>query len=147
MTISNDRGVTITYYNLLGVPVGEDTTEGSTIFMSRVDVSKVANSTFIPSYVQATDYSSLGKFVVAKLKVTREMDMRSNSEFTDIDGSVSYVVLPESRMRIDDCVRNPYFAEFGFNYGSGISFIVRAPQGEFDEQEEKLVIEILKVLE
>lgn len=144
ITIYNDRGVTITYSHLSGIPVGTDAIGGSSVFMSRVNVSKVANSSFVPSYVQATDYSTLGNFVVAKLKVTGELDMKNDSEFKDVDGSVSYAVLPESRMGIDDSVRNPDAIQYGFNYGSGISFIASAPKDGFSKQEEKLVIEILK---
>ena len=144
VTISNDRGVTVTYSHLSGVPVGVDAVGGSSAFMSRVNVSRIADSSFIPSYVQGTDYSALGKFVVAKLKVTGELYMKKDSEFSDIDGPVSYAVLPESRMGIDDSVRNPYAIQYGFNYGSGISFIATAPEDGFNSQEETIVIEILK---
>lgn len=143
VTLSNERGVTVTYSHL-GIPVGTDATGGSTVSMSRVNASKVADSSFVPTYVQGTDYSNLGKFVVAELKVTGTMDMRHDSEFTDIDGSVSYAVIPESRIGLHDDVRNPYCVEFGFKYGSGISFIASAPEDGFTWAEKKVVIDILK---
>lgn len=143
VTISNERGVKVTYSHL-SVPVGKDATGGSAVFMTRVEASKVEDSNFIPSYVQGTDYSNLGKFVVAKLSVTGEMDMKIDSDFKDVNGSVAYAVIPESLVGVDDSVRNPYCVEYGFKYGGGISFIAEAPEDGFTKEEEKCVIEILK---
>lgn len=143
VTISNERGAKVTYSHL-SVPVGKDATGGSAVFMTRVEASKVEDSNFIPSYVQGTDYSNLGKFVVAKLSVTGEMDMKIDSDFKDVNGSVAYAVIPESLVGVDDSVRNPYCVEYGFNYGAGISFIAEAPEDGFTKEEEKCVIEILK---
>ncbi len=144
VTLTNDRGATVTYMHLAGVPVGPDAIGGSSVYMARVEASKAADSSFEPSYVQATDHSDLGKFVVAKLKQTGEMDMAADSEFTDIDGETAYAVLPELQLGVNESVRNPYCIDFGFNYSGGISFIASAPEGGFTEQDEKLVIEILK---
>lgn len=144
VTISNERGVKITYSHISGVPVGKDAIGGSSVFMTRVEASKVAESSFVPSYVQATDYSNLGKFVVAQLKVTGELDMKVDSDFKEVDGSIAYAVIPESLLGIDEDVRNPYCIEYGFKYGDGISFIAEAPENGFTKQEESVVIEILK---
>lgn len=144
VTISNERGVKITYSHISGVPVGKDAIGGSSVFMTRVEASKVAESSFVPSYVQATDYSNLGKFVVAQLKVTGELDMKVDSDFKEVDGSIAYAVIPESLLGIDEDVRNPYCIEYGFKYGDGISFIAEAPENGFTKQEENVVIEILK---
>ena len=43
---------------------------GATRSINDVDVTKVGDASFIPGYIQATDYSDLGKFMVAKLKTT-----------------------------------------------------------------------------
>lgn len=144
VTISNERGAKVTYSHLVGVPVGEDATGGSSVFMMRVEASKIEDSNFVPSYVQATDYSDLGKFVVAKLTVTGELDMKTDSDFRDVNGSVSYAVIPESLLGVDEAVRNPYSVEYGFKYGDGISFVAEAPEDGFTKEEEKCVIEILK---
>lgn len=144
VTISNERGAKVTYSHLVGVPVGEEATGGSSVFMMRVEASKIEDSNFVPSYVQATDYSDLGKFVVAKLTVTGELDMKTDSDFRDVNGSVSYAVIPESLLGVDEAVRNPYSVEYGFKYGDGISFVAEAPEDGFTKEEEKCVIEILK---
>lgn len=141
--LTNTRGVQIKYTYLGGVAEGNLDTGGSSVSMSRVEVSSVAESNFMPGYVQATDYSNLGKFMVAKLKVTGQLDMKLDSDFTDVDGTVSYAVLPESLIGINDSVRGPFESEFSFWYSGYISFIASAPDGEFTEQEEKEVIEIL----
>ena len=143
VTISNERGVTVTYSHL-EAPVGQGVSGGSGVYMSRVEATKADDSNFIPGYVQATDYSGLGKFVVAKLKQTGEMDMKNDSDFKDIDGKTAYAVMPESQLGVFDSVRNAYCIEFGFEYAGGLSFIAEAPEDGFTKQEEKAVIKILK---
>lgn len=143
VAISNNRGVTVTYSHL-SVPVGDQATGGSAANMLRVEATEVAESSFKPGYVQATDHSDMGRFVVAKLKTTGELDMMNDSDFTEIDGRVAYAVIPESQLGIDEAVRNPYFVEYGFNYSGGISLIAEAPEDGFTEREEKQVIEILQ---
>lgn len=143
VTISNNRGVEVTYSHL-GVPVGDDAIGGSAAFMTRVEATKVTESSFKPGYVQATDHTDLGNFVVAKLKVTGELDMMNDTDFKDVDGRVSYAVIPESQLGVDEAVRNLYCVEYGFDYSGGISFIAEAPEGGFTEKEEKQVVEILK---
>lgn len=143
VTISNNRGVKITYSHL-SIPVGDETVGGSAVLMLRVEATKEAESSFEPGYVQATDHSGLGNFVVAKLKVTGELDMMNDTDFKDVDGKVSYAVIPESQLGVDEDVRGPYCAEYGFNYSGGISFIAEAPEDGFTKKEEKQVVEILK---
>lgn len=41
---------------------------GSGVYMNKEEISKVASSQFIPGFVQATDHSSLGEFMVARIK-------------------------------------------------------------------------------
>ena len=102
--------------------------------MTRVEASKVAESSFVPSYVQATDYSNLGKFVVAQLKVTGELDMKVDSDFKEVDGSIAYAVIPESLLGIDEDVRNPYCIEYGFKYWRWSFHLLRkAPENGFYE--------------
>lgn len=143
VTISNDRGVTVTYSHL-SVPVGDQATGGSAATMLRVEATEVAESSFKPGYVQATDHSDLGRFVVAKLKTTGELDMMNDTDFTEVDGKAAYAVIPESQLGINEAVRNPYCVEYGFNYSRGISLIAEAPEDGFTEKEEKQVIEILQ---
>lgn len=142
VVLSNDRGVTITYTNIGGVAEGS-IDGGSTVSMSRVEVSKVGESQFTPTYVQGTDHSGLGEFMVAKLKKTGELNMKTDSDFRDIDGGVSYAVLPKSRIGTDDSVRLPYNTEFAFWYSGYISLIALSPDGQFSEDEEKEIIAVL----
>lgn len=117
---------------------------GSSISMLRVNVSEIADSNFIPSYVQETDYSKLGKFVVAKLKVTGELNMKTDSDFKDIDGSVAYAVVPKSYIGTREDVRGMPVIEFAFYYSGHISFTCEAPKDGFTEEQENTIIKILK---
>ena len=140
ITLKNDRGVKITFSHLSGSIFGG----GSAVSMSRVDVSKVADSNFVPGYVQATDHSKLGTFMVAKLKVTGTLDMKTDTDFKAVDGSTAYAVIPVSRIGTDDTVRHSYIAEYGFDYSGRISFISESPDGNFAEAEEREIIAILQ---
>lgn len=140
--LTNARGIEITYTHISGVREGE-LGGGSAVNMARVEAGKIADSQFVPSGVQGTDHSGLGKFMVARLKVTGQLDMMLDTDFRDVDGAVSYAVLPESRQGIDDNVRYPNTVQSAFWYSSYISFIAESPDGRFSENEEKEVIEIL----
>ena len=142
--VTSSRGVTVTYTHMAGFKRENLLSDGSTI-MLRVEATKVGDSSFVPSYVQATDYSYLGNFVVAKLKVIGQLDMRSDSEFTDVDGTVCYAVIPESELGTHDSVRSQYCVEFGYDYSGIISLIAEAAPGEsFSEAEEEAVIKMLE---
>ncbi len=143
VVLENERGVTITFSYTGNVPEGTFETGGSSTVMSRVEVSKVSDSCFTPTYVQGSEYYDLGAFMVAKLKYTGQLDMTVDSDFEDIDGYLYYAVLPESEIGINDGVRHPYDEAFAFWYSGYISFIASAPDGQFTEQEEQDVISIL----
>ena len=143
MLLVNERGVEIRYYYFANVPRGG----GSHTLMKRVEVAKVADSSFVPGSVQATDYSDLGKFCVASLKLTGTLDMRTDSDFTDIDGETCYAVLPESMLGIHDGVTRTYEAEFSFDYAGCISLIAKSPDGQFTPQELQEIIAILSSFE
>lgn len=117
---------------------------GSSTLMKRVEVSKAADSQFVPGYVQATDYADLGTFMVAKLKVTGTLDMQNDEDFTDTDGSVSYAVLPESQAGTRDDVRATTDAEFNFWYAGFVSLSCTPGDQPLTEQEEREVIAILQ---
>ena len=142
--VTSNRGVTVTYTHMSGFKRENLLSNGSTI-MLRVEATKVGDSSFVPSYVQATDYSYLGNFVVAKLKVTGQLNMKSDSDFTDVDGTVCYAVIPESELGTHDSVRSQYCVEFGYDYSGIISLIAEAAPGEsFSEAEEEAVIKMLE---
>lgn len=141
-TISNDRGVTVTFMHIDGTPGGLGA--GYSVSAARVEVSKVGDSQFVPGYVQDTNYADLGSFGVMKLKQTGQIDMKSgNGEVQDIDGSTAYGVLPESRIGTDDMVNSLYCSEFSFYYSAYISLIAQSPDGTFTPEEEQQVIAIL----
>lgn len=52
VTLSNERGVSIDFINLHQKDIGG----GSAVLYSELEVSKVADSEFVPGYVQAEDY-------------------------------------------------------------------------------------------
>lgn len=133
VTLTSDSGSQIQYSHIMNEIRG-----GSAVWMARVEVTPIAESSFVPGYVQANDLSHLGKFMVAKLKQTGELDMQNDTEFTDIDGSECYAVLPESEIGVREDVRGPYIAEFAFDYGSNIAFIASPGINEQFTDEEKI---------
>lgn len=111
--------------------------------MGRVEISKVEESQFTPSYVQSTDYSHLGDFMVAKLKTTGTMNMQTDSDFEDVDGDVSYAVLPITEDKTTANATGPYEGEFSFWYAGHTSFIGRGNGKDFTNTEQQEVIAIL----
>ncbi|MBC3804049.1 hypothetical protein GH808_06310 [Acetobacterium fimetarium] len=141
VTLENDRGVEIKYA-YFGYPKGYNFGT-STVSMTRVDVSKVENSNFKPGKVQGTDHSELGPFMVAKLKVTGNLKMKTDFDYTVVDGPVSYAVLPESQIGTVEGIRGPFEGEFSFWYSGYVSFTSSAPDGEFTDEEQREVNTIL----
>lgn len=140
--ISNERGVEITYSHLIGVEAGSEA-GGSSVAMSRVEAEAVGNSEFKPTYIEGDDYSDIGDFVVAKLKVTGELDMQNDTDYSNVDGAVSYGLIPTSLLGEQD-VRVPYCIAYGWQYADCVSLIADSPDGEFTKDEEKIIINILK---
>lgn len=139
VTLSNERGATIDFINIHEKSIGG----GSAVVYTEVEVSKVADSNFTPGYVQATDYSDLGKFMVAELKTVGTMDTMTDKDFVPVeDGSVSYAVLPESSIG-QHTVNSAYYMDLAFWYSGNTLLLASAPDGQFEPQEEKEVIAIL----
>lgn len=139
VTLSNERGVSIDFINLHQKDIGG----GSAVLYSELEVSKIADSDFVPGYVQAEDYSGLGKFMVAELKEVGAMDATSDSDFVPVEnGTVSYAVLPESSAG-EQIVNSAYYMDLAFLYPTNVMFVASAPDGQFSQQEETEVIAIL----
>lgn len=133
VVLTSENGSRVEYSHISGNISG-----GSAASMARVEVSPIAESSFIPGYVQATDYSYLGKFTVARLKTTGVLNMQQDTDFADVDGSIRYGVLPVSEMGTNDGVRLPDVAEFSFEYGGHIALIASSPTDEAFTEKEKL---------
>lgn len=109
----------------------------------KAEAVEVAKSSFTPGYVQATDYSSLGEFVVAKIHETGFMLLDIDTDFQKID-NYYYAVIPKSylgKMEYSDRLDG-----ISFNYG-GIYhqylFIAESEDNKFTSEEEKEIIKIL----
>lgn len=139
IVISKERGLTVSYYdckNRLG---------GASRTMLKGEITKVADSNFIPSYVQAEDYSSLGKFIVAKVEIVGELWMDTDSDYKEVDGATFYAIVPETYIGEREFVGQAgHIDEFSFEYPSPYAFIAESPNGEFTQKEEKQVVEILE---
>lgn len=133
VTLENDRGVQI-IYAFYSYPK-DYSFGGSSVSMARVEVTKAADSQFVPGYVQGTDHKSLGEFMVAKLKTTGQLNMQTDSEFIDVDGSTAYAVVPASYEGTREDVRGVNEAEFSFWYSAHVAFVCQSPDGEMTEQE------------
>lgn len=141
VVLSNDRGVTVTYMSF-----SRSNSMGYGRIMHQVHAEKVANSSFIPAMPAGTfeDYSYLGNFMVAKLKVVGELQMDTDSDYTRVDGSVYYAVVPESYEGLHDVVgMDGIYGQFRFKYPGACAFIAEAPGGRFTRTEEDEVVDIL----
>ena len=138
VTLENDGGASVTFLHYSGELQGG----GSGVYMNKEEISKVASSQFIPGFVQATDHSSLGEFMVARIKTIGKLNMQTDREYKEVDGNVAYAVLPVSEEGIREGVRRAISGEYTFWYSSTISFTASTSE-EFTPQEEKEVIAIL----
>lgn len=108
VTLTNTRGATVSFWfygegrELSGPVSGTNT----------VDVSEVADAQFVPGYVQATDYSNLGRFVVARLNI-----------ISGIESGVRYALLPESLLGKQSETIIDGMPTFTFWYAGHISMI------------------------
>lgn len=139
VTLENGSGSNVTFlYDSGNIESG-----GSSVNMARVNITEEAPSQFVPDSVQATDYSGLGEFMVAKLKTTGILNMKTDSEYTDVDGNVSYAVLPLSEQGTRENVRKATSGEFTFWYAGTVSFTGSDSEENFTDEEQQEVIAIL----
>lgn len=141
IVISNERGVTVSYYDC------KDRVGGASRTMLKGSVTKVADSEFAPSYPAGTntDFSGLGKFCVAKIEVNESLSIGLDSDYQKIDDITFYAVVPESYIGEREFVGQAgYIDEFSFEYPSPYAFIAESPNGGFTQKEEKQVVEILE---
>lgn len=140
VVLSNDRGVTITYMAFSWL-------SGAGRIMFKYEVTKAADSQFIPSIPVGTDsdYSNLGNFIVAKIKTVGELSMDADSDYTNVDGATYYAVVPESYIGIHEAVgMSGLYNEFSFEY-AGQYILIAEPLvgGAFTTTEENEIIAIL----
>lgn len=141
VVLSNDRGVTVTYWSLPRALGGR-----SGVSMLKADITKADDSEFVPGYADGTDsdFSSLGKFIVAKVQIVGELDMETESEFHPAD-STFYALVPESYIGDREFAGQAGFVdEFSFEYPTPYAFIAESPDGSFTKSEERSVVKILK---
>lgn len=78
-----------------------------------------------------------------KLKTTGQIDMKTDTDFTDVDGPTLYGVLPESEIGTDEGVNSTSESAFSFYYSGYISLIAASQDGTFIADEEQEVLAIL----
>lgn len=140
VVLTNQTGLNITYWNFGKM---RDLT-GPTRYIKSIDITKAADAKFSPGYVQASDYSDLGAFMVAKIKVTGEYDTLNGGEYVEIeDGNIRYALLPDSQMGEQGEIIKVGLPTLSFWYAGHISVIANTPNDEFTQQEEREVIAIL----
>lgn len=109
----------------------------------KAEAIEVAKSSFMPGYVQAVDYSSLGEFVVAKIHETGFMLLDVDTDFQEID-NYYYAVIPKSYLgKLEYADR---LDGIGFNYGGNYHqhlFFAVSNNNKFTLEEEKEIIKIL----
>lgn len=143
VVLSNERGVTVTFWSLTHELGGR-----SGVSMLQADITKADDSEFVPGFPDGTntDFSTLGNFIVAKVHIIGELDMKRDSDFTPVDsGATFYAVVPESYLGTREFVGQAgNVDEFSFDYPTPYAFIAEAPDGTFTASEERDVVKILK---
>ncbi len=92
-------------------------------FMNRYDIAPIAGSSFVAEPIQATDYSGLGDFMVARLMCTGSLFMDEDSDYQPVeDARPMYAVLPASWTGEADGLMGTPDVQFGFEYGDLIAF-------------------------
>lgn len=104
------------------------------------EAEEVAKSSFIPKWVQGSDYSSLGEFVVAKIHETGYMRLDTDTDFQEID-KYYYAVIPKSYLGEMGYAHR--WDEVGFKYGLMYLFLAESDTGAFTSEEEKEIFKIL----
>ncbi len=141
VVLSNNRGVTVTYMDFWSNdPMGY----GS--IMHQIKAEKVSNSSFAPASPAGTgeDFSSLGDFMVAQLKIVGELIRNVDADYTKVDGSVYYAVVPSSYEGMHDVAGiDGIYKDFSFEYPAPYVMIAEAPGGQFTQTEVDEVIDIL----
>ena len=137
--MENNEGLTVAYWDFsseLGM-YGH--------MVSWAEITKAADSAFEPGIPEGTeeDYSNIGKMMVAKIHVTKEMGM-TDQDWVPADWTF-YAVLPESFAKeIDFAGLSSMLETFSFQYPHYHVFMASAPDGTFTEEQEAEVIDILK---
>lgn len=139
--IKNKRGVEINYYS-------SKTGFGSQYYggyyeMDYAHITKVADASFIPIAYGGSDYSSLGKYVVAKIKVYAYEDGLSEDGEVEYDGPTYYAVVPESYLGEEGFCGTGYWSVCSFEYVRPMVILATSPDGTFTSEEEADVIKIL----
>lgn len=141
VVISNDNGIKVSYWSC------QSKLGGGSQRIVKANITKVADSEFVAGYPSGTntDYSHLGKFMVARVDVVGEAWMGENSDYTSVDGETFYAVVPESYLGEREFVSQAgNIDEFSFEYPTPYAFIAESSNGKFTEQDEREVVEILK---
>lgn len=137
--MENNEGLTVAYWDFsseLGM-YGH--------MASWAEITKAADSEFEPGIPEGIDddYSYIGKMMVAKIHVTKEMGM-TDQDWVPADWTF-YAVLPESFVKeIDFAGLSSMLETFSFQYPHYHVFMASAPDGTFTEEQEAEVIDILK---
>lgn len=142
-TLTNGNGAQIIFRMLPNVPEDANLGAASRAF-SCVTAKKVADSSFVPSMVQGTDYSSLGKFAVLKLRVTKYMHANVNTDYVPVEDNVTYAVSPETNIGEKRDIQGVMQAAYSFRYASLIMIYADDTDNDFTAQEQKEAIKILK---
>lgn len=146
--LSNSRGATVKYSLYSGITddvINGGYTYGSQASMREVEITKAADSSFIPGNIQDTDYSDLGQFAVTEVRTLSVYDYAAGDMRPVESNSVQYAVLPEKSYSDGSMswLQGLDEAALAFYYGGGVSLIAHTPEGQFTEQEEKEAIAIL----
>lgn len=127
----NSRGVTVTF-DMIDIDAGffsefdQYQNRHKMVAISDFSISRVADSQLIPTKVATVDLTFLDPFAVVKTE-------NLNS------GEISYSIMTDIEVEKPQAIRE----DLSFWYGTTLVFKATSPDGQFTEQEEKEVIQIL----
>lgn len=139
--LQNERGVEINYYSS-DYGFGSQYYGGANV-LNYVHITKVADSSFVPQDYNGKSYSSLGKYVVAKLNIYAYEDGMSDEGEIAFDGPSYYAVVPESYLGDNQFRGMGYWPLCASEYVKPMVILAESPDGSFSMNEEEEVIKIL----
>lgn len=139
--IQSERGIKINFYSS-DVGFGNQFYGGDKVLKS-VHITKASDADFIPADYNGKSYSSLGSYVVAKLKVYAQDDGMTEGGAAEYDGPTYYAVVPESYLGDDEFFGMGYLSMCSSEYVKPMVIIAESPDGRFSAAEEKEIIQIL----
>ncbi|MDD8048758.1 MAG: hypothetical protein PHH04_04040 [Thomasclavelia sp.] len=135
--IKNNNGLSL---RLMHYSVGmNDLSDNVNDVSLRYSITYEGECFFKPTVFNNVDYSSLGDFMIGKVKITGQ---QTGSGYEDLDGDTCYCILPTSR--VGEYESNKILDNFNtFDYAGAVSIYVTTSTGTFTKQQKREALALL----